>query len=75
MAKKNYKTGFAALLEPTTTEADNLNPGTVELAEEQEEGLFAKIPASLKIKFDIYCAENRIKKNVAVTRAISMLID
>ena len=75
MAKKNYKSGFAALLEPTTTETQNIKPATAAPPAEQEAGLYVNIPASLKLKFDVYCAKNSIKKNAAVAQAISNLIE
>ena len=75
MAKKDYKTGLAGILESTTTEAQNIKPATAAPPAEQEAGLYVNIPASLKLKFDVYCAKNSIKKNAAVAQAISNLIE
>jgi hypothetical protein len=71
MAKKDYKTGLAALLE-STTEATSKRTGTTVSTVETEatEGLFVSIPASLKRRFDVYCAEKKLKKHEAIAEAL-----
>jgi hypothetical protein len=51
MGKKDYKTGLAALLEPTGSETKKPAAGAtvVPVGVEQEEGLFAKYRKLLKI--------------------------
>jgi hypothetical protein len=68
MAKKDYKTGMAGLLTPTTEKTK-----TSEIPE--IEGLYVSIPCSLKRRMDMYCAEHKIKKHTFVTDAIRKMLD
>jgi hypothetical protein len=80
MAKKDYKSGIAGLLQPTTPEtkkpapgpSSTAKPGKVETPAEPGEtvGVYFDIPKSLKKRMDIYCVENEIKKNAFVIEAI-----
>lgn len=74
MKRKNYKEGLAALLEPTSPATMKQAAVADAPAAEPEEGLYVKIPESLKKRFDVYCAENRLRKHAAVADAIRKMM-
>jgi len=79
MAKKTFTSGLDALLTPTTeqkraTPLEKKSKAKDSQPSETLISLLIRIPVDLKIKLDIYCAQNRITKQNFITALITEIL-
>jgi tRNA uridine 5-carbamoylmethylation protein Kti12 len=82
MAKKNFSAGIDGLLTPSVKVTDsspektlNQNQTTnIDVRNEKLTSVHFRIPESLKIEIEIYCARNRMKQQELIMSAIQNYI-
>jgi hypothetical protein len=73
MSKKTFASGIDALLTPTTKKESPEQK--IEPAREPQTSVMFRMPVSLKIKMEHFCADNRIKQQELITNAIKNYIE